>query len=866
MNRKQCLLAATILGLSFWNVAHANAAPTTTDTTPAGKGRATGTAPARRAATPKATPAAPARSHRAAPVQTEALIVTGTHAANRSARQSISPVSVVTAATLQRSGLMNIADALTRTYAEINVSAMGLDTGSLTSSIRMRGLNPNEVLVLVDGERRHTTANIYADPGPEFGSTPVDLNMLPANAIDHIEVLEDGAAAMYGSDAIAGVVNIITKHTDHGLNMSAQTGADAYAGQGWGYQVGVDGGTKILGNGYLHVSGQVYHADHFIANGTEDHRLVGYTPPGADADLYTAKAGGYQPSAGSVDKFMSTPEETRENLLINFGKPITQTIDFYGQITYAHRHSEGYEYYRTPDVAALPDGSYLYPQGFTPIETNDENDYAGELGLRGRDLFGFDWHLSTVYGADEDSIGNKNTANPTLLAAGTFYGTKAMAEQYRMAQWTNSLDFRRNFLIANTVPVVWAFGGQHRLETYNIRAGNAPSYEDGGTQGYAGLTPQDAGAWSRDVWAAWMDGDFHFTRKWEVDFAGRFEHYTDVGNTENGKVSTRYNFNKRIAIRGTISNGFRAPTLAEEHFSALNVSPNGAGGLLPTTSSAAASLGAVPLKPERSTSESGGVVLMPIDGWHVEADVYQINVRDRIVEGGTTNGAGAVDAIEKLGIVLPSNLTGADINNVDAYYMANGASTRTQGVDLKTDYLLRLHQYGNVMLTASLDLNRTRLHHNGTGANGMQFLTAQNIAALTTAYPRSKLILNALWTVGRWDVNVRQTRYGETTDLLTYEDWEPSSAQCPNGGGSKQYSNTCFYQFKNTPRWLTDIEVGYRISDAWHVAVGADDIFNVRPRRVPQYVNDLGATPYDTDSAQIPIYGGYYYGRMNATF
>ncbi len=162
----------------------------------------------------------------------ETMIITGTHAFNRRARDSTSPISIITGAQLRQTGQMNIADAITRLDPSITMQAVGGDAGALTSSIRMRGLNPNEVLVLVDGKRRHTTANIYADNGPQQGGTPVDLNMIPPSAIDHIEILRDGAAAMYGSDAIAGVVNIILKKTDHGLHISGQTGANAYAGNG----------------------------------------------------------------------------------------------------------------------------------------------------------------------------------------------------------------------------------------------------------------------------------------------------------------------------------------------------------------------------------------------------------------------------------------------------------------------------------------------------------------------------------------------------------------------------------------------------------------------------------------------------------
>ncbi|MFT8803018.1 MAG: TonB-dependent receptor plug domain-containing protein, partial [Gluconobacter cerinus] len=298
-------------------------------------------------------------------------VTTGTHATNRKARESSSPVSVISAATLRHSGMMNVADALTRTYASINVQAMGADSSALTSSIQMRGLGPNEVLVLVDGKRRHNTANITADAGPQFGSTGADLNTIPASAIDHIEVLEDGAAAMYGSDAIAGVVNIITKKQAHGMHTSVQTGANAYNGDGWQYKVDADGGVKWGNDGYLHISGEVYHTDHMVV-GARDHRLIGSWPNNATTTGYY---NGVVPNAMNVpadsNKIMSTPEETRESLAIDFGKTITEGVNFYGLITYMHRHGEAYENYRTPAIAPT-----MYPAGFSPLETSEENDYA----------------------------------------------------------------------------------------------------------------------------------------------------------------------------------------------------------------------------------------------------------------------------------------------------------------------------------------------------------------------------------------------------------------------------------------------------------------------------------------------------------
>ncbi|WP_336764037.1 TonB-dependent receptor [Asaia sp. VD9] len=806
----------------------------------------------------------------------ESVIVTGTHAVNRKARDSTSPITVISGAELARSGQLNLTDAITRVNPAINIQTRGSDTAALTGSIRMRGLNPNEVLVLVDGKRRHVTGNVVQNPGPQFGSTPVDLNMIPANAIDHIEVLQDGAAAQYGSDAIAGVVNIITKKQDHGLHMTAQTGANAYSGTGWNYQLNADGGMKLGRDGYLHLSGQVYHTDHFFLD-TQDHRLLPYAPPGANTVGYYGILPGAIKVPYNSNKIMSTPEETRENLGIDFGKKVSSTVDFYGLITYAHRHAEAIQNYRIPTIAPT-----LYPTGFSPIEAIEENDYQANLGFKGSHLFGFDWDVSTEYGADEDDINTINTANTGMLgrscqtanralpyysSQGCGYSpTSARAETYRNAMWTNNLDIRRGFRIADAVPMTLAFGGQHRLEMYDIVAGEPPSYEAGGTQGYAGAAPQNAGSWSRNIWAAYIDDDFHPLPKLDIDLAGRFEHYTDSGNTENGKISARYDFTKRIAVRATISNGFRAPTLAEQHYSALSVGPTSASGLLPVASEAARTLGASALKPERSTNASGGIVLEPVKNFHVEADVYQINLRDRIVQGGSVVGAQAITAIEQMGYTLPGGATLSNPTGFSAYFFSNGASTRTQGLDIKADYRLRLQRYGSVVLSMALNLNRTTLTHNGLSAAGRPLLNAQTISYLTTESPRSKIVLNAYYTIGHWDVNLRQTRYGETVGMLTYQDWTPASAICPLTGGALRGSNTCFAQFKNTPRWLTDLELGYRFNDHWHVAVGANNIFNLRPRKVPAYLASNGVNVYDSASAQVPMTGGYYFGRVNADF
>ena len=771
----------------------------------------------------------------------ESVIVTGTRNLGEKARDSTSPIDVISATTLARSGQPNLADQLTRTDPSINLQAEGQDTQDLVSSIQLRGLSGNEVLVLVDGKRRHETSNIFADAGPQQGATPVDINMIPAAAIDHIEVLRDGAAAQYGSDAIAGVVNIIMKKTDHGGSATAFTGADAYNGNGWQYQLDDDGGFSFGRDGYVHLGGQFFHTDHFIPPSVDDR---------ASADHFPA----------NVNQINSLPEETRETLSIEFGATLLPElfggVAGYGLITYGHRHSEAFENYRVPTV--LPQ---IYPFGFEPTETDEENDYAATLGLKADDVFGFHVDLSSTYGADQTTIGNKDTANPNLFREGDpadgypvgFTPTSAVAQSQRNAQWTNNLDVTKPFTALH-MPMNVAFGAEERSEQFTLGAGSPASYVLGGTQGFAGLLPANAGDFSRNVWAAYAEYDVHPLRKLDVDLAGRFEHYTDFGNTYSGKISSRYDFTKWFAVRGTVSNGSRAPTLAEENFSALNVSVTGASGDLAVSSPAAQSIGAVPLKPERSTNASGGFVLRPLPNLSITTDVYQINIRDRVVGAGGVTGAPAEAAIALTGASLPA---GIQTNDISAFYFANGASTRTQGLDVNVNYLTDFRRYGTVTWTAGIDLNRTRLHHNGIDAFGDPFLTAQGIGYLTTASPRSKIILDAFWRIGRFDVNLRQTRYGQTTNELTYQDLAPPALQ---------FSGTRFAQFENTPRWLTDLEVGYRIAPHWHVAVGANDVFNVRPRRVAQEFAFLGTEYYDLNSSQVPISGGFYYGRLNFTF
>jgi iron complex outermembrane receptor protein len=360
-----------------------------------------------------------------------------------------------------------------------------------------------------------------------------------------------------------------------------------------------------------------------------------------------------------------------------------------------------------------------------------------------------------------------------------------------------------------------ALGGEYRHETYAIDAGEYGSYSYGGTQGYQGFSPDNRTRAHRGVAAAYLDLSAELLPHWQVDLAGRYEHYSDVGDTETGKISTRYDATSWLALRGTVSNGFRAPTLAQEHFVSIVTAPTYANAQLAVSSVGARALGAAPLKPEKSTNFSAGLVLKPLPGLNITVDAYQIRVRDRIIDGGVYNGVTALNALALQGVTLQSGLTP---DSVSAQFFANGVNTRTRGLDIAAHYLTQLGPKSAINWDVAANISSTRVTHVGLDQNGNPLLNAQGIAYLTSAYPASKIVFGGRWTQERWDLSLHEIRYGHTESQLQYY------------SGPNAFSNTVFLDFVNQPRWVTNLELGYRLTPALHVAVGANNLFNAYPR------------------------------------
>jgi iron complex outermembrane receptor protein len=801
------------------------------------------------------------------------VIVTGTRETGVKAADSAAPIEIVGKGELQRTGSTDLASVLTVAVPSLNVSTNSGDAAAVQVLAALRGLNPNDTLVLIDGKRRHTTSNLAVDGGSVYsGSATTDLSFIPVDAIDHIEVLTDGAAAQYGTDAIAGVVNIILKKDNSGGLLDIE-GGQYYSGGGDSAKLSLNHGFDLGGKGYVNITLEERYHD-FSTLGIGDRRLTnssglplaGQTSPTSNFLL--------DPQYPQINRLNGDPQYNLYNALLNAAYQINDKVEFYTVDTFGYLSASHYENYRVPTkvsgVTSLGTKVYPLPNGFDPREKFDETDYSLSAGFRG-DLEGWHWDISTTYGGNRTSVYVVNSANAQLFPVLQALSSTPIVPQtlfyngaYNATQWTNNIDIDKSFNIGLAAPLNIAFGGEERRETYGISAGEPSSYYGAGAQSFDGYTPLDQGSFSRTNVGAYIDLATDPIKNLHTDLAGRFEHYSDFGDTEVGKFTARYDFNPMIAIRGTISTGFRAPTLAEERYSGTNVSPTSADVQLPPNSSAAALAGISPLKPEKSDNYSVGFVLHPMDRMQITVDAYEIDLRDRILVSGFLYGTcctvgnaavisqGVLNAIAARGVSLDSGLS---YTGISAF--TNAANTRTDGIEATWNYASDFADLGHVDWSIGFNYNKTQITKLDPLPTQIQnvafgqtaFLSAASASALTTANPREKVILQAIWTKGAFDVTLRETIYG------------PES----------QYTAT------STPVLLSigttgimDVNIGYKITPKIKMSVGANNLFDIQPPKVP-IVNGSpvnGALVFNVPEGFAPwnSNGGSYYGRLTVAF
>ena len=571
------------------------------------------------------------------------VIVTGTRQRDVKAIDSPAPVQVIGGEELAKtSSTPDLIQTIASLVPSLDTTRFGGDLSNLTLQAALRYLSPNDTLILVNGKRRHTTSNIgIAANGAFAGGAGVDLNFIPTAAIDHIEVLTDGAAAQYGSDAIGGVINLILKKGYEGSTFQASYG---------GYQDG-GGGTKDVSG---HVGFEPYDGAHL--NFTAEYRDHAHSVRSNPLEYVlnpTAPAGTY-PSAGlrPIDANVLNAEgwpilnrihgdASYDIKLATFdsGFRLGESLELYSFGTYGEKQGSAIQNYRLPHIAAYTDPatsqtSYQYPFGFSPLIETDEKDYGLTLGLKG-EIATWNWDLSSTYGRDTNDFYTRDSSNPVLFSRTGASPTDFHDGSFTSKQWTNNVDLERDFDVGLAGPLSVALGAEYRRDEYVIGAGVPESYQLGGSAAFQGFSPLDAGSHSRNNSAAYIDFAAKVVGGLRLDIAGRHEHFSDFGSKTVGKLTARYDFSSGFALRGTVSNGFRAPTVAEGFYTKSSTSPTSTGVNLAPNSPAAALFGLGDLQPETSTNYSFGAVFSPSPQFTSTLDAYQIKLSDRIVNSGT---------------------------------------------------------------------------------------------------------------------------------------------------------------------------------------------------------------------------------------
>jgi len=760
--------------------------------------------------------------------------------------QGALPVDIITAKQIDVTAATETMQVIQRLAPSFNFPRTTIADGS--ASVRpasLRGMGPDQVLVLVNGKRRHTTALVHVNGTMGRGSTGADLNAIPVTAIERIEILRDGAAAQYGSDAIAGVINIVLKSGDSKATLSLR-GGTTMTDQGVGADTTYDG--ELLDGGL----NKGFKLGRGWVNLTAEYRDRGKTNRAGPDPRDQIVAGDAGKNAVPQPSHWVGDAETTDFLsFVNAQFPIGDSSFFYAFGGYSKRDAVAPGFYRRA-LQFTQNWSQIYPIGFLPLIETAIDDTSATIGMRGTKS---DWYWdASLQGARNGMDFNiTNTLNASL---GPTSKTEFYAGTFVADQWLGNIDLSREFEVGLAGPMNVAFGTEFRRDGYQLKAGEPDSYRDGGVrasngavavpgaQVFPGFRPSNAVDTSRTNLALYADLEGDVATKVRMGLAGRFENYSDFGSTFDGKFTVRIQASDKFVLRGAASTGFRAPSLAQSGFSAVStnfINIPGQGtvpvevGTFAVASPVARALGATDLKPEDSLHFTGGFAFAPSKSFDFTADYFNVKIDDRIVLSGNFTG-GAITAI-----LAPLGATGAR-------FFTNAINTRTEGADLTANYRTTMSNGSTFRLFAGYSYNQTTIE--GEVATPPRLAGLGNVlfdrverGRIECGQPKSQARIIGDFGKGRFGVNANVGYYGSfcVKQLLA------------SGADDQIFPSA----------WVADLELAYRLETVT-LGVGVQNLTDAYPDQVLARLNTQGVR-YPTTNT-FGLNGRFLYAKASVRF
>lgn len=745
------------------------------------------------------------------------------------------PVDIISAKDLQATGQADLGQSITFSAPSFNAVKFGInDSAPFVDPATLRGLGPDQVLVLVNNKRRHKVSFLSINDGVGKGQAGTDVNAIPALSLKRIEVLRDGAAAQYGSDAIAGVINMELNDSDHGGTVTVYTGtgytkpnldvkgiiAPNTTTDGLTYNVSANAGFKIAQKGFVNATLSYAHTDGYDRSGTYASSSGFYVKdPVADAALI---------KANNIDldrAVLGAPRNTSYGIFVNSGMPISENFKAYVFGGYTTKHVITGIFTRAPSNKKRSVLS-IFPNGYNPIAPADLQDYNITGGVKG--TFGTDWNidLSLSQGGNRVDWYAENTVNPSMGSASP---TEFKVGVTRVGQTLFNADISKSFYKDSYPNLSFAAGTEFRSEVFEQVAGDQASYiagpdkasKDVGSSGREGFSPETAGKWSRTNVGIYSEIESDITKSVLVGAAIRGENYSDFGNDFTYKVNSRIKIAEPISIRGSFSRGFRAPSITQAHYSNyVNISFDNDGNsiinpIIPTTSVLASKLGINGLDKETSIDISYGVTSKIGRNFTLTADIYTIDVDNRILLSGGIDVSGIPEFVAA-GYPQTANV------------FVNAIDTRTKGFEFVASYKGNINADNKVTVNLAFSSNDTSIRNKRKTSTGIEVVDDVAALFITDGQPKNKLISSLNYNYKDFGFMFRASSFGKVSDPTATLAVAPSD---PNALKYQVFSSKTLLDISFTAKVLKDLSV----------TAGVNNLTDVYPDLLqkPQTANEV---------------------------